>query len=227
MKVITCLLLSIISLSNLIAQEEKTITVSGESTIQISPNEIILRIDYQEYWDTPKNEVKTTIKTIEKQILKSLKTAGVKDENVTLGAVTLLREYDRSKRIYFNRRLSKRLNVCVYSSDEIEKVIEILEGDNLFEKAISQFQIASTRHTDKEAFEKQAKREAIVDAKNRANLILEAVGKKTGEIIKVKELSGSGTKSSGDSFYSVQSENNSGVSAITVVYKVEAVFIIE
>lgn len=226
MKVIKLLLLTVLSISSLNAQE-KTITVTGESTIQISPNEIILRIDYQEYWDTPKNEVKTTIKTIEKQVLKALKVAGVKDKNVTLGAVTLLRDYDRNKRIYTNRRLSKRLNVCVYSSDEIEKVIEVLEADNLFEKAIAQFQIASTRHTDKEAFEKQAKREAIVDAKNRANLILDAVGKKTGEILKVKELSGSGTQKSGDSFYSVQSENNSGVSAITVVYKVEAVFEIE
>lgn len=227
MKVITLLLLSVISLSSIIAQEKRTITVSGESTIQISPNEIILRIDYSEYWATEKNEVKTTIKTIEKQILKSLKAAGVKDQNVTLGAVSLLRDYDRNKRVYTNRRLSKQLNVCVYSSSEIEKVIEVLEADNLFEKAVTQFLIASTRHTDKEKFEKQAKREAILDAKEKANLILAAVGKKSGEILSVKELSGSGTQNSGNSFYSVQSENNSGVSAITVVYKVETVFEIQ
>ncbi len=229
MKVFTFLLITILSLSNLTAQEtqEKTITVTGESTIQISPNEIILRIDYSEYWATQKNEVKTTIKTIEAQILKALKIAGVKDKNITLGGVTLLREYDRSKRIYTNRRLSKQLNVCVYSSDEIEQVIEILEADNLFEKAITQFLIASTRHTDKEEFEKQAKKEAIIDAKEKANLVLSAVGKKVGEILKVKELSGSGTTNSGDSFYSVQSNNNSGVSAMTVVYRVETIFQIQ
>ena len=214
------------SFSMLSAQEiaNKTICISGEASIQISPDEIILRIAYDEYWNTPKKLTKINIKTIEKKILSALKEAGVKDSNITLGAVRLLRDYNRVKSVYENRRLSKSLNVCVYHAKEIEKLIEILEAKGLLKKAISQFSIASLRHTNKEKFETQAKIEAIKNAREKASLLLNTLGKNIGEVIQIKEVKTQNNQQANESFYSSQSTNNSGVSLITINYSVEVIF---
>ena len=168
------------------AQENKTITVSGKSTLQLSPNEIIVAITFNEYWTDKDLTQKVLIADIEKTLLGALRLAKVKEKNITHSAVTLLRDYDRNQRRYYNHHLSKTLSVCVYSADDIAIVIDALQNKGLLGKAISGFRISDLRHTEVEQYEQQVKTEAIRNARADGKLIVETLGKKLGNVLTIK-----------------------------------------
>ncbi len=214
------------------AQENKTISVSGKSTLQLSPNEIILAITFNEYWKDKNFSERILLEDIEKKLMDALRSAKVKEKNITHSAVTLLREYDNRLRRYHNHHLSKTLSICVYSAEEIEVVIRALRQKALLGKAISGFHISDLRHTDMEEYKQQVKTEAIQNARADGQLIVEALGKKLGDIMTIKEIHSSNSwhNNSGTSFYSTANasrSSQSGVSPITITYELEAVFQIE
>lgn len=230
-KILLILSICFLSLSYVQAQDapkDNTITIWGESAIQLSPNEIIVNITFAEYWTDQEENNKVGIADIEKRILQALKTAAVKDKNITHSAVRLTREYDRQRRRYLKRSLSKSVNICVYTADEIAKVIAALENANLLEQAVTAFNIAELRHTDKAKYEAQAKVEAIQNAKAKGELIVSTLGKTLGEIVTIEEIHSTHRPEAPGSFYSTSNSggasSNSGISPIIINYKLEAVF---
>jgi|GEM_PF-1935485 len=209
------------------AQNTKTITVTGQSSMQLSPNEIIIAIKYSEYWTLPDEKQKTPIEDIEKVVLQSLKSAGVKAENMTFSAVRLEREYDRNKRRFHKRTLSKSVNICVYTADDIARVIKALEKDNLLERAVTEFRIAEVRHTEMENYKQQVKKSAVKDAKAKAELIVGTLGQRLGDIVTIKEVSARKDTQGMSAYSTANPGTNSGVSAMTISYELEAVFEIE
>jgi len=215
------------------AQENKTITVSGKSTLQLSPDEIVLAITFNEYWTDKTFTKRILLEDIERKLIDALRSAKVKEKNITHSAVTLLRDYDRNLQRYHNHHLSKTLSVCVYSAEEIEAVIEALRQKALFGKAISGFRINDLRHTEVEQYQQQVKTEAIQNAKANGKLIVEALGKKLGDIVTIKEVKSFNNwrnNDKGTSFYSTANASaigESGVSPISITYELEAVFEIE
>ncbi len=208
--------------------EPNTIMVKGESVVQLAPNEIIISIRYEEYYSDGGTQ-KTDIETIERQLMKALKTAGIKDQHITQSAVQLTRTYDRSKRKYEKNRLYKTINVCVFNAEEIANLINVLERASLFDKEITNFRISDMRHTDMEKYKEQAKVEAIKDAKAKAELLLSTLGKKVGDISKIREITNkylwNRPTDDGMSFYGIpQGNENSGISPISITYELEAVF---
>ncbi len=164
---------------------------------------------------------------IEKQLIKALKTAGIKDKNITYSAVQMHRDYDRVKRKYYNNRLYKTINVCVYAADEIAELIAILEKDGLLDKEVTNFGVGELRHTDMEKYKQQAKVEAIQDAQAKAKLILSTMGKKLGNISTIEEISAQrNSTDNSQGFYgtATPASTNTGMSPITITYKLEAVF---
>ncbi len=215
------------------AQENKTITVSGKSTLQLSPNEIILAITFNEYWTDMNFTERILLEDIEKKLINALREAKVKEKNITHSEVTLLREYDRTLRRYHNHHLSKTLSVCVNSAEEIATVIKTLRQRALFGKAISGFRISDLRHTEVEQYKQQVKTEAIQNARANGKLIVEALGKKLGDVLTIKEVKAVNNwrnNDNGTSFYSTANasrSSESGISPITITYELEAVFEIE
>ena len=216
------------------AQENKNITVSGKSTLQLSPNEIILAITFNEYWTDKNFTERILLADIEKKLMDALRSAKVKEKNITHSAVTLLRDYDRNLRRYHNHHLSKTLSVCVYSAEEIAAVIEALRQKALLGKAISGFRISDLRHTEVDEYKQQVKTEAIQNARADGKLIVGALGKKLGDILTIKEVKSfnnwRNNNDNGTSFYSTANASNSagsGVSPIIITYELEAVFEID
>lgn len=206
--------------------KDDTITVSGSSTIQLSADEIVIKIDIGEYWLDAKQSEKVIIAEIEKKVIAALKSAGVKGGNITHSAVRLKRDYDSRTRRYGKRGLEKSLNICVYTADDIAKVLASLEAAGLLERAVKSFSISELRHTKKEEFEKKAKIAAIKDAKAKAELIVGALDKSLGEIVTIEE-GGMTQRNRGESFYGTADDgglNTSGVSPIAISYNLKAVF---
>jgi len=224
MKNVLCLTALFFLVGQAYAQDQKIITVTGQSSIQLSPNEIIIAITYSEYWNLPDRTKKTPITDIEKVVVQSLQSAGVKDKNMTFSAVRLTREYDRNKHRFDKRTLSKSVNICVYNADEIAEVIAALEQAGLLERAVTEFRIAEVRHTEMEDYQKQTRVAAVEDAKANAKLIVNTLGKQLGNIISVKEVKANKDTKGISAYSTANPGTNSGVSAMTISYELEIVF---
>lgn len=208
--------------------KDQTITVSGSSTIRLSPDEIILNIRFGGYWIDGKEARKVGISEVEKPLLEALKKAGVKSENITHSAVSLTREYDRNRKRYHKQTLEKSLSICVYNASDIAGLLAALEPTGLLERGVSAFGISELRHTKKEEYEQKAKVAAIKDAKAKGELIVGALDKTLGDIVMIEE-SGTGNRSDrSESFYATANNdgggNQSGVSPIAISYTLKAVF---
>lgn len=225
----------VISLLSIAQPEPRTIKVTGSSTVNVSPNEIIIEIQYQEYFKGEEQEDnRVSIDQIEGKVLKALGKAKIKDEKITLGGINVIRPsiYKNNERIYQKRRLSKSLFICVENTDQLLNVVRRLEDARLMDEIITTFQIVETRHTNIENFKKQTKIDAFKDAQEKANLILSTSNQKPGAVLKVNEMPKLPTivrEFSESTYEAVTSPNSriSGFKPIQVSYTIEVVFVIE
>jgi uncharacterized protein YggE len=215
---------------------EQTITVTGSSTVNVSPNEIIIEIRYQEYFEGTEEEPnRVSIDQIESKVLKALGEARIEDEKITLGGINVVRPtiYRNNERIFLKRRLSKTLMICVETTDQLLKVVRQLEKANLMDEIITTFEIVETKHTDIESYQKQVKVDAFKDAQEKANLILSTAAQKPGDVVTIREIPDTpmrGPMEMAPSTYSFEETPGSSISGfkpIQVKYKIEVVFMID
>ncbi|MCG8332728.1 MAG: SIMPL domain-containing protein [Chitinophagales bacterium] len=216
--------------------EDHTIKVTGSSTVNVSPNEIIIKVQYQEYFDgDEREENRVTIDQIEAKVLKALGKARIEDDKITLGGISVVRPsiYRNNERVFLKRRLNKSLFICVVDTDQLLKVVRALEEAQLMDEVITIFEIVETKHTDIEDFKKQVKIDAFKDAVEKANLILSTSEQQVGDVINVKEYKPyqqPNPMEFSPSTYEVAetpSSQISGFKPIQVTYRIEVVFEIE
>ncbi|GJM35111.1 MAG: hypothetical protein DHS20C18_41120 [Saprospiraceae bacterium] len=215
--------------------EARTISVTGSATTNVSPNEIIIEVRYEEYFNGEEQEAnRVTIEKIEEKVLTALGKAKIKDEKITLGGINVIRPsiYKNNERIDLKRRLSKALFICVETTDQLLKVVRQLEAAQLMDEVITTFEIVETRHTDVEEFKKQVKIDAFKDAWSKANLILSTSNQKPGAVLTVKESPQqptNGMEIFGSTYDVVASPASriSGFKPILVSCNIEVVFSIE
>lgn len=220
------LLFAIITSVSFSQNQTTSISVTGTASYNLSPNEIIIKISYQEYFKTTdeKLESKIPIEEIEKQVLKSLETAGIKKDKITMGEASLVQPYKNG--VLMKSRVNKTAFICIDNSDNYIKLIRQLEKDNLMDNIIQSFGVDEYRHTDKEKYLTKCRAEAFANAKTKAELILSQSNQKVGKIITVKEVS-SQEHSSKNGFYSTDNfsnEKTSGFKPVIISYTLDVTF---
>lgn len=207
------------------AQSTPSITVTGEASFNLSPDEIIILISYEEYF-TDANEAlssKVLIEDIEQKVLTSLKAAKIKDDKIAMGAATLVRPRVHQK--YLRRRINKSLSVCISNTEEYLLLIRQFEQDGLFDREVTSFRLSEYRHTERERYEKECQQKALVNARAKAQRIASQSGRKLGKVMSVteKDLSSSAWDAS---TYEVTSSSSgtSGFKGIPVSYALTVVF---
>jgi len=225
--VLTAALVFALSIPTASAQNsDRTITVSGSYEYNLSPNEIIVNISFQEYFldEIEKSENKITIETLEQKLTESIQKSDVKKENITTGAVQLVRPYING--VYLKHRLRKSLLVCIGDTKEFSKLTRTLEADGLFDLVISEFSIIEYRHTDKDSYLKESRSLAYKNAFEKAQLILSQTGGQLGKVIKIEETNK--YPNSSGSFYSTHNSSGaSGFKPIIISYDLMVTFEIE
>jgi uncharacterized protein YggE len=207
--------------------QAQTISVSGKASYNLSPNEIIVEISYQEYFTSPDESdgSKILIEELEKKVLTSLETLKIAKDQITMGAATVVQPY-RDNNI-LKRRINKSLYVCVNNSEDYIKLIRQLEKDKLFDKIITAFNLNSYNHTEKEKYYIRSRAEAFQNGKIKAELIVQQAQRKLGKVITIKEMNPSWDNGAKSSFYSVDNsagEKTSGFKPIVISYELEVIF---
>jgi|TARA_B110000967_G_scaffold182226_1_gene199992 uncharacterized protein YggE len=224
-KLIYCFIsFAFININTLLSQDIRTITIEGEKTYNLSPNEVVIEIQYEEYYI--KND-KVTIETIEKQILQILKLEKIKSNKITFGSISVIRPYDYKTKIYDKPRLKKSIYICFSNSEQYASLTRSLEKENLFDNIIKNFGISELRHTEKLIYLKKSRNQAFLDAKSKADLILDNSSQRTGKIIKIEEKNYNYQSSANQGFYATDNtkqSKSSGFKPIVISYAIVVTF---
>ena len=172
MKLRHFLLIGIFTLGSFMnAQEVKknAIEVTGVAEMEIEPDEIIFSIGIKA---DNKNELADT----EKKLFETLKNAGVKNEDI------------KFKSMYQNTyaktgKFTKNYQFKANAKADLGKIFE-----DLNQKWVSNLNIAEVKNTKIADFRKTVKINALKAAKEKADYLLESMGKKAGSPLEIVEI---------------------------------------
>ena len=189
--------------------ERRYIEVTGSSEIEVVPDEIHLLIQIKEYWKE------------EKDLRRVLSRAGISDEAIRVQEIG---DYWRQKGKEF--LIGKQLDIRFTDFEKINAVIKKIDT-----KGIESMRIGELKHKDLPNYRKQGKIEALKAAREKASYLVEAMGQKLGEVIRIVEPASSYV--SPYSLYQAQSNVSMGTAAteqyrvIKLRYEMTARFAIE
>ncbi len=189
-KIIALFVLSLFSAAALQAQTVpanpvRYIDVTGNSEIEVEPDEIILSLQIKEYWEEefarkakPEDyKTKVPLDRIEKDLIAALIRSGVKKENISVqGVGDFWREQGKDFLV------GKHFQVRVYDFGTVNEIIR-----NVDTRGIRSMNIDDLKNKDIAQYREKGKIEALKAARYKAGYLLEALGKKVGEVIAVEE----------------------------------------
>ena len=167
------------------ANPVRYIDVTGNSEIEVEPDEIILSIRVKEYWEEefarkakPEDyKTKVPLDRIEKDLMAALIRSGVKKEDISVRGVG-----DSWREQGQDFLIGKQFQIRVYNFGTVNEIIR-----NVDTRGIRSLNIEDLKNKDIALYREKGKIEALKAARYKAGYLLEALGKKVGEVIAVEE----------------------------------------
>ena len=157
----------------------RSIEVKGSSEIEITPDEIFVRITLKEY---KKGGSKEDMNSLEAGLVKAIKKLDIPAENLT---VENLYGYNWDWR-------RKKADDFLGSKSFILKVSDLKNMNDLVDmldpEGLNNMSIHSYSHSQIESYRKQVKIGAMKAAQEKATYLLESVDAKCGKILEVQEI---------------------------------------
>ncbi len=171
------------------AQEKELvryIEVQGSAETEVEPDEMMLYIGIQEYWEEefeknkePKDyKTKVPLEKIEDAVIKDLREAGIDKEDVRVGRIgNYWRE--QGKEFLFSKQLQVKLN----DFSKVNQLISLLDS-----KGIRNMNLGGFSHSGIEDIRKKIRSDALRDAREKAARMLESLEEELGEVIFISEI---------------------------------------
>lgn len=161
------------------APRQPMIEVTGSAEMEIVPDEIYVSVTIREFLEDRK---KKNIDEIEKEFRSVLDKLKIDNKQVALESVYGYYDYD-----YKNNKRGEFLNAKTYviKFGDLNKYNELVMA--LDKKGIENVHIQRTGHSKMEEYRRQVKVEALRSAKAKAEQMLQAVNKRVGEIMLIRE----------------------------------------
>lgn len=169
------------------AQEKdgRYIEVTGSSEIEVVPDEIHFLITIKEYWAEEferksKEEdyrTKVSLEGIEKDLRKLLCEVGIADEAIRTQEIG---DFWRQRGKEF--LIAKQLDIRLTDFDKVNELIKRIDT-----KGVESMRIGELKHKDLPLYRKQGKIEALKAAREKASYLVEAMGQKLGEVVRIVE----------------------------------------
>jgi uncharacterized protein len=167
-------------------EEVRFIEVHGNAEMEVQPDEMMLSIAIQEYFEEefqknkePKDyKTKVPLDKIEDGLIKSLRKAGIEKEDIRVrGMGNYWRQ--QGKEFLF----SKQLEVKITDFSKVNQLSSLVDA-----KGIRSLNVGQMSHSDLETFRKQVKTDALKDAREKAGYLVESLGEELGEVLSITEL---------------------------------------
>jgi hypothetical protein len=155
------------------------IEVSGSAEMDVSPDEIYVSVTLREFMIERKKQPIANIEKDFKEVINSLK---IDNKLLSLEGVYGTFDYD-----YKTQKRGDFLNAktCIIKFSDMDKYNQLVMM--LDKKGIENIHIQRTGHSKMEEYRRKVKVEALKAAKEKADLLLAAIGKQTGEVQLIRE----------------------------------------
>jgi len=167
-------------------KENRFIEVRGSAEMEVQPDEMMLSITIQEYFEEefqknkePKDyKTKVPLVQIEDSLIKSLRKAGIEKEDIRVrGMGNYWRQ--QGKEFLF----SKTLEVKIIDFSKVNQLTSLVDA-----KGIRSLNVGQMSHSELEKYRKQVKTDALKDAREKAAYLVESLGEELGEVLTITEL---------------------------------------
>ena len=187
MRTILLLIVSTLLVFPLQAQEtnERYIEVTGTSEIEIVPDKIHYIIEIREYFEEEfdgkskpeEYHTKVSLSQIEQDLRKTLAEAGITQDAIRMQEIG---DYWRKQGQDF--LISKKFDITLTDFRQINEIVKRIDT-----KGIHTMRIGELENKDILAYHQKGKIEALKAAQQKATYLVEALGKKLGDVIRIVE----------------------------------------
>lgn len=187
MRTILLLLVSTLLVFPLQAQEtnERYIEVTGTSEIEIVPDKIHYIIEIREYFEEEfdgkskpeEYHTKVSLSQIEQDLRKTLAEAGITQDAIRMQEIG---DYWRKQGQDF--LISKNFDITLTDFRQINEIVKRIDT-----KGIHTMRIGELENKDILTYHQKGKIEALKAAQQKATYLVEALGKKLGDVIRIVE----------------------------------------
>lgn len=183
---LSLLLISLLYVCLLQAQiNERYIEVTGTSEIEIAPDKIHYIIEIREYFEEEfdgkskpeEYHTKVPLSEIEQGLRKNLAEAGIMQDAIRTQEVG---DYWRKQGQDF--LVSKQFDITLTDFKQIDEIIKHIDT-----KGINTMRIGELENKEMLAYHQKGKIEALKAAQQKATYLVEALGKKLGNVIRIVE----------------------------------------
>lgn len=168
------------------AQETKPqipqISVTGEGKVKVTPDQAIVTVGFQNSGKDAK-EVKQLNDEVVDKVIKFLKKSGIAASDYKTNNVTLNKSYDYEKKKYTfmaNQTISITLK-------DLSKYDDIMMGLN--DAGVNSIQGVEFKSSKMEEFEKEARKKAMLNAKQKATDYVSVLNQKIGKALLISDNS--------------------------------------
>lgn len=209
--------------------QEKYIEVIGSSEMEVVPDEIRLIIGIEEYWKEEFEKekefkdfrTKVPLNEIETNLMNDLNKIGITKEQIIVKEVGNFWRY-MGKDFMF----SKQFELVLHDFKKVDEITKEVKS-----KGIDYMKIGELKNKKLTDYRKQVKIEALKAAKDKADYLVSSIGKKTGDVISITELTdddnrwwGSQNMTSNTIMSTPDNSNKDNIRNIKLRYEIKARF---
>lgn len=174
----TFLMLSLVSFSQ---ENNSLVNVTGEGTVTVVPDKVVIRARI-EHSGKSAAEVKAQNDKVVNEVIKYLKSQDIPSKNIQTEYVNLNKDYNYNTKETF---YSANQSISILLED-INKYEKLMSG--LLESGLNRIDGIQFKSSKKEALETEARKMAILDAKQKAEEYAEALGQEIGKAHMINEI---------------------------------------
>jgi uncharacterized protein YggE len=168
------------------AQEQKAqvpqISVSGEGKVKVIPDQAVVTVGFQNSGKDAK-EVKTLNDEVVDKVIKFLKKSGVPASDYKTNNVSLQKSYDFEKK-KSNFQANQTLSITL---KDLSKYDDIMMGLN--DAGVNNIQGVEFKSSKMEEYEREARKNAMLNAKQKAADYVSVLGQKVGKALLITDNS--------------------------------------
>ena len=158
------------------------ISVTGEGKVKVTPDQVVINIGFQNTGKDAK-EVKTLNDDVVDKVIKFLKKSNIPATDYKTNNVSLYKSYDYEKKKY-NFQASQSLSITL---KDLSKYDDVMMGLN--DAGVNSINGVEFKSSKMEDYERDARKKAILDAKQKAQDYVSVLGQKVGKALLITDNS--------------------------------------
>ena len=158
------------------------ISVTGEGKVKITPDQVVISVGFQNTGKDAK-EVKNLNDEVVDKVIKFLKKSGIPATDYKTNNVSLYKNYDYEKKKY-NFQASQSLTILL---KDLSKYDDVMMGLN--DAGVNSINGVEFKSSKIEDYEREARKNAILNAKQKAQDYVSVLGQKVGKAVLITDNS--------------------------------------